>query len=200
MSDHTAEPGVAVWIALRRAHQGGMANLAGQWLDSGHRVPGYVADAMDELTGAGLLRFDEEDPDACGARRITVTESGCVHYVALCQVHNPQGRATVSTPQRWAHSPHDRSHLLTVGGTDQIGVLIGVCDHRMLWSVPTSAQPTGRACPTCQALAGVPAPAPLFDKTPDSGRPPVERPPRSVPAPGGRPDTTTPVTSADSFG
>lgn len=167
-----------------------MANLAGQWLDSGHRVPGYVADAMDELTSAGLLELGEEDPDSCGARRITVTDAGCGHYVALCQIHNPQGRAAVSAPQRWARSPHDqRSHLLTVGGTDHIGVLIGMCGHRMRWSVPASAQPTGRTCPACQALAGVPVRAPQFDNPPDSGRPPVERSPRSIPAPGGRPDT-----------
>ncbi len=57
----------------------------------------------------------------------------------------------------------------------------------MLWSVPTSAQPTGRPCPTCQALPGVPVGAPQFGNPPDSGRPPAET------APGGRPDTKTPA-------
>ena len=39
-------------------------------------------------------------------------------------------------------------------------------------------------------------PAPQFGNPPDSGRPPVEQFPRPIPAPGGRPDTTTPVGSA----
>ncbi len=197
MSDRVGDIGVAVWIALRRAHQGGVANLAGQWFDSGSPVPGYVADALDRLTSAGQLALADPDPEFCGARRVTVTDTGCARYVTLCQVHNPRGRAAVSTPRRWARSPHDqRSHLLTERGTDQIGVLVGVCGHRMLWSVPTSAQPTGQPCPTCEALPGVPVGAPQFGNPPDSGRPPVERPPRSVPAPGGWPDTTEPVESA----
>ncbi len=172
MTDRAPVSGLAVWIALRRAHQGGVANLAGQcWLDSGHRVPGYVADALDELTSAGLLVLGEVEPKACGVRRITVTDTGCAHYVALCQIHNPNGRAAVITPHRWAHSPHDqRSHLLTQRGAGQIGTLIGVCGHLMLWSVPTSAHPTERPCPTCQALPGVPVPAPQFGNPPDSGR------------------------------
>ncbi len=176
VSDREPASGVAVWIALRRAHQGGIANLQGHWLDSGSRVPGYVADALDELTSAGLLTLGEEEPESCGVRRITVTDTGCAHYVALCQIHHPNGRAAVGTPQCWARSPHDqRSHLLTVRGTGQIGTLVGACGHRMLWSMPTSAQPTGRPCPTCQALATGPVPAPQFGNPPDSGRPPAEQ-------------------------
>ncbi len=98
----------------------------------------------------------EEDPDACGARRVTVTDTGCAHYVALCQIHNPAATAAVSTPRRWACFPHDqRSHLLAECGTDQIGALVGVCGDRMVWSVPTHAQHGGRSCPTCEALAPV---------------------------------------------
>ena len=190
MNDRAAESGVEVWIALRRAHQGGVANLADHWLDSGRQVPSVVADALDRLTSAGLLILGDVDPKACGVRRVTVTDTGCAHYVALCQVHRPNRRAAVGTPQRWACSPHDqRSHLLTVGATVQIGALVGVCGHLMLWSVPTSAQPTGRPCPTCQALPGVPVPAPQLGNPPDSGRPPADT------APGGRPDTTAPVKS-----
>ncbi|MGH4005431.1 MAG: hypothetical protein ACRDSO_15145 [Pseudonocardiaceae bacterium] len=37
----------------------------------------------------------------------------------------------------------------------------------------------------------VQVPIPKFGNSPDSGRPPVERPPRQITAPGGRPDTTT---------
>lgn len=51
------------------------------------------------------------------------------------------------------------------------------------------SQPTG-CRPTPQL------PAPQFGNSPDSGRPPVEQFLRPIPAPGGRPDTTTPVDSA----
>ncbi|MGH8968058.1 MAG: hypothetical protein ACRDXB_22415, partial [Actinomycetes bacterium] len=103
VNDRAAEFGVAVWIALRRAHEGEVANLAGQWLDSGRRVPGYLADALDQLTSAGLLALGELDPQACGVRRVTVTDIGSARYVALCQIHNPNRRAAVRTPRRWAH-------------------------------------------------------------------------------------------------
>ncbi len=114
VSDRVGDIGVAVWIALGKAHQGGVTNLAGQWCDSGSPVPSYVADALDRLTSSGQLALAVPDPESCGARRVTVTDTGCARYVTLCQVH---------------HSP-------------------------------------------------------------DSGRPPAET------APGGRPDTTTPVDSA----
>jgi hypothetical protein len=79
---------VAVWIALRRAHQGGVTNLAGQWLDSASPVPRYLADALDRLTSSGQLALADPDPESCGARRVTVTDTGCARYVTLCQVHN----------------------------------------------------------------------------------------------------------------
>jgi hypothetical protein len=34
-----------------------------------------------------------------------------------------------------------------------LDLLTGVCGQRMLWSVPTSTQPIGPRCPTCQALS-----------------------------------------------
>ncbi len=89
MSDREPDSGVAVWIALRRAHQGGVATLQGHWFDSGRLVPGYVAEALDGLIHAGLLVLGEEDPEACGVHRVTVTDAGSAHYVALCQLHNP---------------------------------------------------------------------------------------------------------------
>lgn len=55
MNDCIGDIGVAVWIALRRAHQGGVTNLAGQWRDCGSPVPGYLADALDRLTSSGQL-------------------------------------------------------------------------------------------------------------------------------------------------
>jgi hypothetical protein len=159
-NDRQPALGVAGWIALRRAHQGGVGKLDGWWLDSGRRVPGYVADALDRLIKAGLLALGAADPESCGVRRVTVTDTGCAEYLTLCLIHNPTARATVGIPHRWACSPHDqRSHLLTAPGTNQIGIWVAVCGHRMLWSVPTSAQPTESRCPTCEALPAVPVPA-----------------------------------------
>lgn len=175
------------WIALRRAHEGGVTNFEGRWLDNGRPVPGYLTDALDELTHRGLLALAEADPRSCGVRRVTVTDTGSARYVALCQTHNP-GTRLVRTPHRWAHSTsNQRSHLLAERGTEPVGVLIAVCGHRMPWSVGATAHPTGRSCPTCQALPVVEIPAPQVCRCPDPGRPPVEQPP-PVPAPGGRPD------------
>lgn len=174
MSDREPGSGVTVWIALRRAHRGGVAKLAGCWLDAGRPVPGYVAEALEELTRGGLLILGEADPQSCGVRRVTVTDTGSAHYVGLCQIHNRRWQPAVSAPRRWAQSPRDqRAHLLSKHSPEQIGVIVGVCGRVMLWSVPTSTQPTGPCCPTCQALADRPAPAPAI--SPDPGRPAAEQ-------------------------
>ncbi|MGH3871900.1 MAG: hypothetical protein ACRDSR_10375 [Pseudonocardiaceae bacterium] len=185
-----------MWITLRRAHEGGVASLPGCWLDSGRRVPDYVAAALDRLVSAGLLTLDEPDPESCGVRRVTVTDAGCARYVALCRVHRRHARVAVRTPHRWAHSARDqRSHLLAQHGADQIGVLIAVCGRQLPWSSDTGARPTGRACPTCEALPVwlVPAPRSGIGDPSISGRP-------LVPAPGGRPDTTDQPTSSAPVG
>ncbi|MGH3841428.1 MAG: hypothetical protein ACRDS0_08315 [Pseudonocardiaceae bacterium] len=115
MSDREPGSGVAVWVALRRAHQGRVATLAGHWLDSGRPVPGYVAEALEELLRGGLLTVGESDPQSCGVRRITITDAGSAHYVALWQTHNPawSGRNERATslgalPERPAQSPARR--------------------------------------------------------------------------------------------
>jgi len=183
VSDHTAELEMAVRIALWRAREGGAANLGGHWLDSGHPdARRRWADALDKLTSAGLLVLGDADPESCGVHRVMVTDSGCTRYVALCQIHNPAGQVAVRTPHCWARPARDqRSHLLADRGTDQIGVLIAVCGHRMPWSVTTTDQPTERSCLTCEVLATGPVPAPPFGNSPDSGRPPVEQSPPADP-------------------
>ncbi|MGH3695722.1 MAG: hypothetical protein ACRDRX_17320 [Pseudonocardiaceae bacterium] len=171
MSDREPGSGVAVWIALRRAHRGGVATLAGAWLDSGCPVPGYVAEAWEELVRGGLLTLGEADLQSCGVRRATVTDAGSAHYVTLRRIHHPHAWVVVGTPRRWAQCPHDlRAHLLAERGPDQIGILVGVCGRVMPWSTPTSTQPTGPRCLTCQALAGQPPPAPGLATSPDSGQ------------------------------
>lgn len=94
--DRGAVPELAVWIALRRAHRGGVAKVADCYLDHGRPVPSYLNGPLDELTGAGLLALTDADPATGGLRRIAVTDTGHAEYVALCrvhhrQVHHPQG-------------------------------------------------------------------------------------------------------------
>ncbi|MGH3771899.1 MAG: hypothetical protein ACRDRW_10960, partial [Pseudonocardiaceae bacterium] len=122
MSDRVGDIGMAVWIALGRARQGGASNLAGQWLDCGSPVPGYVADALDRLTNSGQLTLAVADPESCDARRVTATDAGCARYVALCQVHSspdsgrppvetaPGGRPDTTTPMDSAHPAADVEH------------------------------------------------------------------------------------------
>jgi hypothetical protein len=50
------------WIALRRVSGGGMAKLGDRWLDSGHRVPGYVTEALVVLRGDGLVTLADSQP------------------------------------------------------------------------------------------------------------------------------------------
>jgi hypothetical protein len=91
VSDWVGDIGVAVRIALRRAHQGGVTHLAGQWFDCGSSVPGYLADVLDRLVRSGQLALADPDPESCGARRVTVTDTGCARYVTLCQAHHSPG-------------------------------------------------------------------------------------------------------------
>ncbi len=92
----------------------------------------------------------------------------------------------MSTPCRWARSPHDqRSHLLATRGTDHSGVQVAVCGHRMPWPVDTDVEPAKSRCPICERQASWPVPAPQFGKSPASGGAPDERTvdPQAVPAP-----------------
>jgi hypothetical protein len=58
------------WMALRRVSEGGVTQAGDCWLESGHWVPGYVADALTELLAGGLVALaDQETPTACGGRR-----------------------------------------------------------------------------------------------------------------------------------
>ncbi len=126
VSDCVGDIGVAVWIALGRAHQGGVTNLAGQWLDCDHPVPGYVADALDRLTSSGQLALTDPDPQSCGARRVTVTDTGCANYVTLCQIHDSRATVSVDAPRRWACSPHDQhSHLPVIDSPEAAGQALG---------------------------------------------------------------------------
>lgn len=98
MGERVGDIGVAVWIALEKAHQGEVSHLASQWLDSANPEPGYLADALNRLTHSGQLALAAADPQSPDARRVTVTDAGRARYEALCRVH------IVPAPLEPAHS------------------------------------------------------------------------------------------------
>jgi hypothetical protein len=75
------------WIALRRVSNGGVAKAGHRWLESDHRVPGYVAGALARLLASGLATLVDPDPDpSVGAvARVALTSTGFARYERLCQ-------------------------------------------------------------------------------------------------------------------
>ncbi|MBV9449050.1 MAG: hypothetical protein JO345_24445 [Streptosporangiaceae bacterium] len=72
------------WIALRRVFDGEVTRLSGRWHDHGHRVPGYVAGALDELLVEGLVVLTDPDPIAEGAVA-ALTDVGTARFKYLCE-------------------------------------------------------------------------------------------------------------------
>ncbi|MGQ0717525.1 MAG: hypothetical protein ACT4NP_09465 [Pseudonocardiales bacterium] len=72
------------WMALRRVSEGGIAKMGDCWLESGHRVPGYVASSLTELVAGGLVALADQDP--YGLRRSALTDAGTVRYEGLRQL------------------------------------------------------------------------------------------------------------------
>jgi len=94
--------GLYEWIALHRVNGDGVASWGDCWLDSGHRIPGYVTEALTELLAGGLIVLADQDP--YGMRRAALTESGTVRYEWL--VSN----------NRWpCRCPHPVRHRLSAG-------------------------------------------------------------------------------------
>ena len=72
------------WIALRRVSIGGVTKVGHRWLESGHRIPGYVAGALSGLLAGGLVMLLDPDPSA-GMTRAALTHAGTDRYARLCQ-------------------------------------------------------------------------------------------------------------------
>ncbi|HET9254947.1 MAG TPA: hypothetical protein VFO16_07060, partial [Pseudonocardiaceae bacterium] len=73
------------WIALRRVFDGEVVKLGRCWRDHGHRVPGYVTEALDELLTGGLVTLTDPGPMAEGSALAALTSSGTVRFEQLCQ-------------------------------------------------------------------------------------------------------------------
>jgi hypothetical protein len=72
------------WIALRRVFDGEVARWSGCWHDHGHRVPGYVTGALDELLAEGLVMLTDPDPMAEDAVPAALTDAGAARFKHLC--------------------------------------------------------------------------------------------------------------------
>jgi hypothetical protein len=168
------------WIALRRVSGGGIAGAGDCWFDGGRRVPDHVADALVTLCEAGLVAL--AGPNSTTMARAALTDAGAERFEQLCQQR--QKALQVGAAQIGAT-------LCGRATADQIGLLLAICRLLALRS-GTNAQPAESQCPTCAAQAAAPAPTTQRHSPADSGRPPVEQPPRQIHAPDGRPDTTTP--------
>lgn len=86
--------GVTEWLALLRAHEGGVTKLAGRYLNCGRPVPGYLADVLDELVCAGFLALAHPSP--IGQQQVCVTYTGQARYAALSR-HITSARTEVVT-------------------------------------------------------------------------------------------------------
>jgi hypothetical protein len=76
-------------MALRRAHDGGVAKAGDRYVDGGFPTPGYLDGVFDELINTGLLALADEDP--YGLRRVSVTEAGRARYAQLVDTRQRAG-------------------------------------------------------------------------------------------------------------
>lgn len=83
---------VTEWLALHRAHEGGVTKLNNGFLNHGRPVAGYLADAIDGLIRSEHLVLGQPSPS--GQRQIRVTHTGQTRYAQLC------------TTQRSSHHGH----------------------------------------------------------------------------------------------
>jgi hypothetical protein len=75
------------WSALRRVSLGGVTKVDHCWLESGHRIPSYIAGALARLLAGGLVTLVNRDPDPSAGTiaRAALTSSGVDRYEQLCQ-------------------------------------------------------------------------------------------------------------------
>jgi hypothetical protein len=76
---------ISEWVALRRVNGGGVAQVGGRWVESGHRLPGHLGVALGGLLAGGLIRLVNLDPTTGLTRRAVLTHAGVERYERLCQ-------------------------------------------------------------------------------------------------------------------
>lgn len=75
---------LTVWLALRRANEGGVALLDSSYYQHGRPVPHYLNAPFTDLVDAGRLTLADVDPDAAGMHKVTLTDAGRELYATLC--------------------------------------------------------------------------------------------------------------------
>jgi hypothetical protein len=74
------------WIALRRVSIGGVTKVGHRWLESGHQVPGYLANSLAALRARGLVMLLDPKPTAADTiTRVALTSTGAARYERLCR-------------------------------------------------------------------------------------------------------------------
>ncbi|MGH8575108.1 MAG: hypothetical protein ACREX8_21440 [Gammaproteobacteria bacterium] len=69
------------WLALMRAHQGGVTTLGGRYFNHGQPVAEYLATALEELIRTEHLALGRATPS--GQQQVCVTRTGQARYAEL---------------------------------------------------------------------------------------------------------------------
>lgn len=88
------------WIGLRRVNGGRVVKLGNRWLQSGHPVPDYVAEALIALHTRGFITLADPDPKKEVTARAMLTNDGTVRYQQLCRQRLIQDRSAVPPTKR----------------------------------------------------------------------------------------------------
>lgn len=160
------------WMALRRVSDGGVARLGEWWLDWGHRVPGYVTDALAELCRRELVVLRDPNPTAGCMARGALTDSGACRYEQLC----------------WQRKTALRVSALQCGASCARLAADGSCSAGTR-PVTLAEARHPRAAPRHRMSAGLRIPDPQFPTNTPAGRRSSGPTPHA--APGGQPDPSS---------
>jgi hypothetical protein len=73
------------WIGLRRVNGGCVVKLGDRWLQSGHPVADYVAEALLAFHTRGFVTLADPDPNKGVTVQARLTHNGTVRYQQLCR-------------------------------------------------------------------------------------------------------------------
>jgi hypothetical protein len=106
------------WMALRRVRGGGIAKVGDHWLEHGHRIPDYIADALTALCDTDVVALTEVD--VWGMRRAVLTGIGTLRHEQLNRQQQTSGRPAAESAEAvtWlADHPHARNVVRSVWDT-----------------------------------------------------------------------------------
>ncbi|MGH3914666.1 MAG: hypothetical protein ACRDTC_14860, partial [Pseudonocardiaceae bacterium] len=114
-----SDPGLYEWLALRRVHDGGVAKVAGVYLERGRPTPEHLTDAFDRLVWTGLVTVAEGDV-LWDLRRLNLTDTGQARYTTLNH-QRPTGIAVPAPEFTITQTPvgHQSSLLPRLPATDR---------------------------------------------------------------------------------